>query len=219
MTQFKAIIFDLDGTLVDSEVVWEEAESEMFQERDIEFTSEVRSQIIGLRMDEFMATVIKAYDMKEDPDALSEELINRMLEKIPSMVKAKAGADELVRWVAEQQDMTHCIASSSPQSVIDASVHAQNWQDLIPMRYSATIVPNGKPAPDIYQYAAQQLGVAPSECLAIEDSPNGAKSAVAAEMICYAVPDAHSSRDVLEQITPHVFNNLHEVLLKLQNMD
>lgn len=217
MVQFKAIIFDLDGTLVDSEVVWEEAETEMFEERGLEFGADIREQIVGLRMDEFMARVIDEYDLQENPEKLSEELINRMLAKIPSQVEAKAGADELVRWVA-QQDIPYCIASSSPQSIIEASVHSQNWQDIITLRYSANIVPNGKPAPDIYQYAAEQLGVASSDCLAIEDSLNGAKAAVAAGMICYAVPETAHSRNALEQITPHIFQNLHEILKSLQNI-
>ena len=214
MTQFKGIIFDLDGTLVDSEIVWEVAENEMFKERGLIITPDVREQLIGRRLDEFMAKLIEIYDLKEAPDTLRQELIDRMLEKIPTMVKAKPGASELIEWTA-QQNIPYCIASSSPQAIIDASLLSQNWQELIPLRYSADLVANGKPAPDIYLYAAEQLGIAPADCLAIEDSPNGARAAIAANMTCYAVPDGHSSLDTLKQITPHAFHTLNEVLTNL----
>jgi HAD superfamily hydrolase (TIGR01509 family) len=212
---FKGIIFDMDGTLVDSEIVWDVAEKEMFAERGLVYTIEEREQVIGLRMDEFFHKLVEIYGLDETVEALSQELIERMLAKIPVMVEAKQGAQAILEWTA-QQNIPYCIASSSPMSIIEANMQAQGWSDLIPKLYTANSVKYGKPAPDIYLYAAEQLGVSPEDCLALEDSPNGAKSAVAAKMTCYVVPDAHSTPEKFTDITPHVFASLDDVLAKLK---
>lgn len=215
MTQFKGIVFDMDGTLVDSEIIWEEAESEMFAARGLTYTDEARQQVIGLRMDAFFQKLIEIYDLDETVEALSADLIERMLAKIPTMVKAKPGAEAIIEWATEHK-LPYCIASSSPNSIIDAIVIAQGWDDLIPKRYSADEVALGKPAPDVYLYAAEQIGINPAECLALEDSPNGSKAAVAAGMTTYIIPDGHSDSEQFADISPHIFDSLHDVLNHLK---
>lgn len=212
---FKAIIFDMDGTLVDSEVVWDMAETEMFADMGLEYNDKIREQVIGLRLDEFFQKLIGIYSLEQSVAELEAELIERMLTKIPELVKPKSGAQALIEWTAEQ-NIPYCIASSSPMSIIKATVEAQGWSDLIPNLYTANDVPKGKPAPDVYLFAAEELGVQPEDCLALEDSPNGARSAVAAEMTCYVVPDSHSSPDKFTDITPHIFSTLDDVLIKLK---
>lgn len=213
---FKGIIFDMDGTLVDSESVWDIAEKEMFAERGLKYTMKEREHVIGLRMDEFFQKLIEIYGLDETVEALSQELIERMLEKIPTMVEAKTGAQAILEWTAAQ-NIPYCIASSSPMSIIEANIQAQGWEDLIPHLYTADSVRLGKPAPDIYLYAAEQLGINPRDSLALEDSPAGAKSAVAAGMVCYVVPDSHSTPEKFSGITPHVFETLNDVLAKLKS--
>ncbi|MEL6524822.1 MAG: HAD hydrolase-like protein, partial [Chloroflexota bacterium] len=85
---YEAIIFDMDGTLVDSEVVWDVAEKEMFAERGLVYDAAVREQVIGLRLDEFFDKLIKIYDLDEKREDLQAELIERMLVKIPADVEA-----------------------------------------------------------------------------------------------------------------------------------
>lgn len=215
MPKFSAIIFDMDGTLVDSEIVWEAAEAELFQERGIQYTDEVRQQVIGLRLDEFFGKLIRIYDLKESIQSLEQDLIQRMLTKIPQLVQPKAGAQAIVDY-AVNSGLPYCIASSSPMSIIEAVVESQGWSKLIPNLYTADSVGLGKPAPDVYLYAAEQLGVDARMCVALEDSPNGARAAVAAGMACYVVPDFHSHPEKFAEITPHVFQDLHEVLAHLK---
>ncbi len=83
---FKAIIFDMDGTLVDSEVVWDVAEREMFADMGLVYNAEVREQVIGLRLDEFFEKLIGIYGLDNSVEELQAELIQRMLLKIPEML-------------------------------------------------------------------------------------------------------------------------------------
>jgi HAD superfamily hydrolase (TIGR01509 family) len=208
----KAVIFDMDGLLVDSETVWFVAESALIEARGHKYTEEVREQIIGMRMDEFMTKLHAVYGLKEPVADLSTELVDRLLELLPTEVKAQPGAYEIVDFVVAR-NIPRAIASSSPISVIDATMEAHNWLGAFPVRCTADDEENGKPAPDVYLTAARRLGIDPAECIALEDSPNGARAAVAAGMTCYVVPDlSHSSPDVFDGITPHVFGDLHEVL-------
>lgn len=210
-----AIIFDMDGTLVESENVWEIAEGDLFWARGLRYTDEARQHVIGLRLDEFFQKLITIYGLDETVEALSAELIERMKALIPTHVKPKPGAQAIIEYAAHL-GIPYCIASSSPMSIIEAVVQSQGWQTLIPHLYTADDVARGKPAPDVYLFAAQQLGVNAAECLALEDSPNGARAAVAAGMVCYVVPDFHSKPEAFASITPHVFSSLDEVLKTLK---
>jgi len=214
---FKAIIFDMDGLLVDSETVWFDVEKTMIESRGHEYTDEVRESIIGMRVDEFLQALHAHYDFDETVEALNTELITRILKAIPEKVVAQPGANELVQFVAEQ-NIPRAIASSSPMSVINATIGSQSgWDAVFLHRFSADDDERGKPAPDVYLRAVRELGYEPQDCLALEDSPNGSRAAVAAGMTCYSVPDkSHSKPEAFKDITPHVFASLHEVLIKLK---
>lgn len=214
----RAIIFDMDGLLVDSEPVWAEAENDVCVLYDITIEHHVRQKLIGLRSDEFVGGLITAYNMQVTVPVLHASLMERMLTIIPLKVKPKPGAQELIEFVAHQQ-VPRAIASSSPIAVIEAIVGSQGWDEQIPLRFSADIVARGKPAPDVYLKAAEMLGVLPQDCLALEDSPTGARAAVAAGMTCYAVPDlGHTRMEAFDGITDHRFDSLHTVLGKLKQL-
>ena len=208
----QAIIFDMDGLLVDSETVWLIAETEMIEARGHKYTHDIREQIIGMRIDEFMVILHDHYQFDESVNDLVDELNQRMLHLIPTHVKPQPGAPELIDYV-QAQGWPVAIASSSPTSIINAIVQAQGWEDIFRVRHSADDEEYGKPAPDVYLAAARTLNVAPAHCLALEDSPNGSRAAVAAGMTCYAVPDqSHSPKSAFQGITDHVFDSLHDVL-------
>jgi HAD superfamily hydrolase (TIGR01509 family) len=212
---YEAVIFDMDGTLVDSEVVWEAAEHAMFEELKVNYTDEVRQQVIGMRLDAFFQRLKDIFNLTHSVEDLTNELTRRVLKLLPTQTVAKPGAIELIKYVSDL-GVPYAIASSSPMSVIEAVVLSQQWQDAIKHLYTADDVGQGKPAPDVYLHAAEKLGVNPARCLAIEDSVNGAKAAVAAGMTCYAVPDYHTKRERIAAVTPHVFSSLHEVIAELQ---
>jgi HAD superfamily hydrolase (TIGR01509 family) len=123
----------------------------------------------------------------------------------------------MVAYVMEQH-IPCAIASSSSRVVIDATLRQQGWDSLFAIRCSAEDELHGKPAPDVYLRAAERLGIAPQECLALEDSLTGAKAAVAAGMVCYAVPDlTHTTAEAFAGVTPYIFGSLLEVLENLNS--
>ncbi len=218
MTNFcpRAIIFDMDGLLVDSEPVWKIAEDGLIVAHGAQPSLEVRERIIGMRLDEMFVEFRRAYDLKPSIPELTQELIERMCALIPLHVTPKTGVHELLAFVQEKH-IPIALASSSPMAIIDAIMDAMDWRALFTLRVSGDEVNRGKPAPDIYAETARRMGVDPSECLALEDSPNGSRAAVGARMICYAVPDlSHSQPSAFAAITPHVYTDLHAVLADLR---
>jgi HAD superfamily hydrolase (TIGR01509 family) len=212
---FKAIIFDMDGLLVDTEPVWGIVEDRMLAMRGKKLDPTLRSKLVGTRMDVFWGTIREELGIEDSLTMLEAEVVGGMVELIPVEVKPKPGAVELIEYVGRQR-IPCAIASSSPLTIIDTVANHFGWQTSLATRVSAQEVTHGKPAPDVYLEAARRLNVSPSACLALEDSPNGARAAVAAGMTCYAVPDgSHTSIEAFADITPHVFTSLHEVLKNL----
>lgn len=215
--QPKAIIFDMDGLLVDSERVWYVAEDQFIQSFGHVYTQEARAAIIGMRVDEFLGKLKEIYNLEPSVDALSDDLHERILKLIPEEVNAQPGAQAVIDYVTDN-NIPHAIASSSSMRVINTTLESQGWGEIFKIRCTADDDANGKPAPDVYLRAAKTLGVDPKDCIALEDSPNGARAAVAAGMTCYAVPDkSHSTPAAFDGITPHVFDSLHDVLEKLRS--
>ncbi len=210
---FSALIFDMDGLLVDSEPVWHEVEVDLIESHGYIYSDEVRSAGIGMRVDEFAAILQQHYPKLGDSAAAIESAITeRLLSLPPERIKARPGADEIVRYAAAQQ-IPRAIASSSTQVVIEHFVRLMGWAELIPKRYSAQFMARGKPAPDIYLHAAEQLGQAPETCLALEDSHAGTLAALAAGMTCFTVPDlSHSAVEAFAGVNENVFGDLFEVM-------
>lgn len=213
--QPRAVIFDMDGLLVDSEPVWQIAEDAMLAVRGKRPDPVLRPQIVGLRTNEFLDKMRLFYELEDEVDSLRSDVIRHMLDLIPQKVLPRPGAVELVDYV-HRHHIPRAIASSSPLPIIDAVVASQGWDQVFTVRCSGDEVAFGKPAPDVYLRAAERLNVPPQDCLALEDSPTGARAARAAGMVCFAVPDpSHTQIDAFNGITDCVFDSLHAVLATL----
>ena len=215
--KLEAVIYDLDGTLVDSERLWHEAETELLAVRGFTYRAEVRAALLGKRLDACIRIIREAYALPESEKALLQELLTRMMKLVDEKLQIRPGAEELLAEV-QALGLKTAIASSSPLEFIEGVVRACHWQSrYFPEQrnclFSADGVPAGKPAPDVYLAAAAALGVEPANCLAIEDSATGARSAVAAGMLCFAVWDEfHSSAADFADITPHCFASLRDCI-------
>ena len=202
----------MDGLLVDSEPVWHIVETEILRRRRKEWDMVFQKDLIGLRLTDFWSRMVSGYQLTETPDALIAEVTRDMIRVIPEQVVARPGAAELLAYL-DRQNIPMAIASSSPLAIIDAVVESQGWAGYFQVWVSGDEVAHGKPAPDIYLETARRIGFEPGAVLTLEDSRNGARAAVAAGMICYAVPDpTHNTHADFDGITPYVFDSLHDVL-------
>ena len=210
-----AIIFDMDGLLVDSDPAWEQAVADTIEAYGHSFDPDSVEGFYAAEPETFLRGLRDTYGIETDLPTLSEKLVAAMLELIPTAVQPRPGAQELLAY-ATMTRTARAIASTSPPVVIDRILSAQNWEEIFDVRCSDNEVDNGKPAPDVYLLAAERLGVEPSRCLALEDRAVGAQAAVAAGMTCYVVPG--SDQDDFSDITPHVYESLHDVLGRLQSL-
>lgn len=212
----RAVIFDMDGLLVDSEPVWAVAENALLESRGKSYDEVIHRPLIGLRMRDFLAGMRAGYGLTDTVDELAAAVLGHMIALIPERVIPRPGAPELLEYLTTR-GIPCAIASSSPMPVIDATVAAQGWARYFQTRVCGDDVHHGKPAPDIYLEAARRLGVTAADCLALEDSPNGSRAGVAAGMVTIAIPDlSHTTREAFAAITPHVFDSLHDVQAALE---
>lgn len=212
---FEAIIFDLDGTLVDSEMIWKKAELDLvnaqLHPRGQEASMEFQMSIMGSAMEKSIDMMIQHYGLEGKASDLVNDLEKRVLEKLPS-VESIEGSQELIEFVSKSH-LKYAIASNSSREHIHISVEAQSWASLIPQRYSYDDVENGKPAPDLYLYTADKLSVAPESCLVIEDSLTGLTAAKAANMTAFGKPqhDDPNATGICE-LADECFDDLHAIL-------
>lgn len=216
LTQFAGVIFDMDGLLVDSEIIWHEVEDQFFADRGHAYGPNDRQMVVGLRVDEFLSTMKTHFGLAESVEDLMLDLNTRMCKTLPGRVQPRPGARRLLAYLQEN-GVPIAVASNSGREIIEVTMGAMGWLDVLEVRCTGDDEVKGKPAPDVYLTAARRLGVDPTKCLGLEDSPRGAQAVVAAGMTCGAVPDlSHTSREVFEPITPYIFDSLDVVCDWLQ---
>ena len=184
-----AVIFDMDGLLIDSEPLWQEAEILIFKKVGINLTSELCQRTQGLRIDEVVEYWYQRYPWTNLTKLAVEELIvGKVIELIHLKGKALAGVEQAISFV-QSKDVKIALASSSATIIIQAALKKLGLTDVFARVYSAELEILGKPHPGVYLTTANQLDVAPQSCLAIEDSLNGVLAAKAARMECIAIPE------------------------------
>lgn len=216
LAQFAGVIFDMDGLLVDSEVIWHEIEEQFFADRGHAYGQDQRQMVVGMRLDDFLQTMKDHFGLTEDAHALANDLSDRMCVVLPERVQPRPGAVRLIQYLQENS-VPIAVASNSPRSIIEVTIAAMGWLDSFTVRCSGDDETRGKPSPDVYLTAARKLGVEPTKCLGLEDSARGAEAVVAAGMTCGVVPDlSHTAREAFSSITPHIFASLDDVCDWLQ---
>jgi len=184
----KAVIYDMDGLIIDSEPLWQEAEISVFKSININLTKEDCMKVMGMRTDEvvdywFRRFPWEAPSKTEITSAIVRELIRLIKEKGKLMEGVKESLD-----FVRSMDVKIALASSSSYEIINAVLEKFGLMKEFEVIYSAQEEEYGKPHPAVYISAAKRLDVAPVECLAIEDSLNGILAAKAAKMKCIAIP-------------------------------
>ena len=182
----EAVIFDLDGVLIDSEPVWEQVRRQVVAEHGGHWAADAQQRMMGMSTGEWARYLSEDLGAGLPPDAVAALVIDRMAARYAERLPLMPGAAEAVRRLAASWPLG--LASASPPSLIDAVLDAASLRQSFVTVLSAEDVPHGKPAPDIYLAAAERLGLRPERCVAVEDSTNGLRSAAAAGLRVIAVP-------------------------------
>ena len=188
-TGIDAVVFDLDGVIVDSEQVWDEVRERYTRESGGTYTATATRDMMGMSSREWSRYMAEALGVPGTPEEINAAVVERMLERYGERPPLLPGAVEAVRGVAAR--WPSAIASSSNPELIERVVSRAGLEDAIRVVVSSQEVARGKPAPDVYLEAARRLGVEPARCAAVEDSENGIRSAKAAGMRVLAIPNPH----------------------------
>jgi HAD superfamily hydrolase (TIGR01509 family) len=208
----QAVVFDLDGVIVDSEHVWDEARRRLAAERGLPWPESASRDMMGMSSPEWSRYMHEVVGLPDPPEEISAEVVRRLeaiyRDELPLFDGAKAAVERIAaRWPLG-------LASSSNRELIDLVLELSGLGPFFAVTVSSEEVPRGKPAPDVYLAAAYKLGAAPDRCGAVEDSENGIRSAKAAGMRVVAIPnpvfppadDALAEADELlasiEELTP-----------------
>jgi len=183
-----AVLFDMDGLLIDSEPLWRACEREVFARHGLLLTEDDCRGTAGMRIDAVAAHWKRLRGYEGDSVLVSEEIVDAMEVALSTRALAMPGAIALVRCAREVGYKT-AIATSSPMRLAQAVVARFGWQGAFDVVCSAEKLALGKPHPEIFLNAARALDAAPSSCVVFEDSLNGVIAAKAASMFCVAVPE------------------------------
>ena len=184
-----AVVFDLDGVLLDSEQVWDEVREQLVRERGARWHESAQREMMGMSSVEWSRYMHDELRVPDPPDAISAEVVRRMEQRYRTQVPLIDGAREAVERLAARWPLG--LASSSNREVIDLVLQLSRLAQFFRVTVSSEEVSRGKPAPDVYLEAARRLEVPPEGCVAIEDSENGVRSAKAAGMRVVAIPNPH----------------------------
>ncbi|MFI1994293.1 HAD family hydrolase [Actinoplanes sp. NPDC020271] len=181
-----AIVFDLDGVIIDSEEVWEEVRRGYVAEHGREFLPDTQDRMMGMSTAEWSAHLADEVGVPVPATRVAADVLGRMAERYAESLPLIPGAVETVRALGRNYRLA--LASSSARILIDKVLETAGLTDEFEITLSTEEVPRGKPAPDVYLTAVTKLGLTRDVCAAIEDSSNGLRSAAAAGLTVIAVP-------------------------------
>jgi len=182
-----ALVFDLDGVLIQTEEVWDEVREEYIRERGGRYDAAAQRAMMGMSSVEWSRFIHDDLGVPDSPEEISEEVVQRMSARYRERLPMIPGAVDAVGRLAALFPLG--LASSSNRPLIDLALRESGLEWCFAVTVSSEEVAHGKPAPDVYLEAARRLGVAPERCAAVEDSHSGIRSARAAGMYVVAIPN------------------------------
>jgi beta-phosphoglucomutase-like phosphatase (HAD superfamily) len=188
-----AVVFDMDGVLVDSEQVWDDVRERYTRESGGTYTDSATRDMMGMSSTEWSRYMAEQLHVPGTPEEINAAIVERMLGRYGTAPPLIAGAVAAVQRCAERWPLA--VASSSNPELIAVVLDSAGLRELFPVTVSSQEVARGKPAPDVYLEAARRLRVEAARCAAVEDSHNGIRSAKAAGMRIVAAPNPHFPPD------------------------
>jgi HAD superfamily hydrolase (TIGR01509 family) len=188
-----AVIFDLDGVLLDSEQVWDQVREQLVGERAGRWHERAQAEMMGMSSFEWSRYMHDELGVPDPPEEISTEVVRRLEEVYRKRLPLIDGAQEAVEQLSGRWPLG--LASSSNRELIDLVLELSGLARFFRATVSSEEVARGKPAPDVYLEAARRLSVPPNACAAVEDSRNGIRAAKAAGMRMIAIPNPHFPPD------------------------
>jgi HAD superfamily hydrolase (TIGR01509 family) len=189
----RALVLDLDGVLLDSEQVWNEAKAELVRERGGRWREDAPRRMMGMSSPEWARYLRDELGVPLEPDAISDEVVRRLERIYRAELPLVDGAIEAVERFAGSLPLG--LASSSNREIIDLFLELSGLGPLFAATVSSEEVARGKPAPDVYLEVLRRMDANPARSVAVEDSENGIRAAKAAGMRVLALPNAHYPPD------------------------
>jgi sugar-phosphatase len=213
----KAVIFDMDGLLVDSEPYWKMAEKICFGKLGLTLDDELLRQVMGFRLSE---VILHWYQYQpwenKNFEALEIEILNTVKELIIAHANVMPGVVATLE-ACKQNGLKIALASSSAMSLIEVVIKKLNIETYFDLVVSAEFEPYGKPHPGVFLTTAKSLNVSPEECVVFEDSVNGMIAAKAARMKCIVVPEKPKLHEPYWALANYKLNSLLEFNLNMIN--
>jgi HAD superfamily hydrolase (TIGR01509 family) len=181
-----AVVFDLDGVIIDSEEVWEEVRRGYVASFGRSFRPDTQDRMMGMNTQEWSTHLAEEVGVPRTPAEVADDVLAQMAERYRADLPLIPGSVESVRRIGGRFPLA--LASSSARVLIDQVLATAGLTDAFQVTLSTEEVPRGKPHPDVYLTAAEKLGLAPAVCAAVEDSSNGLRSAGAAGLAVVAIP-------------------------------
>jgi HAD superfamily hydrolase (TIGR01509 family) len=182
-----AVIFDLDGVILDSEELWNEVREALARERGGRWSEQAQADMMGMSSVEWSRYMHDVVGLSDPPEEISREVVRRMLDRYSRQLPLIDGAVEAVQRMAARWPLA--LASSSNRELIDRTLEVSGLAPYFCVTVSSEEVERGKPAPDVYLEAARRLEIEPAHAAAIEDSASGIRSAHAAGMYVVVIPN------------------------------
>jgi HAD superfamily hydrolase (TIGR01509 family) len=184
----EAVVFDLDGVILDSEQVWDAAREALARERGGRWHGNAQRDMMGMSSVEWSRYMHDVIGLPESPEEINDEVVRRLEAIYREELPLIPDAPEAVERLAAEWPLG--LASSSNRAIIDLALEQSGLARFFRATVSSEEVEHGKPAPEVYLEAARRLGVSPERCTAVEDSENGIRSAKEAGMRVVAIPNA-----------------------------
>lgn len=211
-----AVIFDMDGLLLDSEDFWQQAEYETFAFLGVPLKPEETAKTLGWRCDDVVQYWYNIFAWQgPTPAEVADIIIDKVIAMIIQRGKLMPGAREALQ-LCKSLNLPIALATSSNHQMMLATIKHFDLLHFFDATCSAEFLPLAKPHPQVYLNAAAALGIPPQQCVALEDSVTGVIAAKAARMRCIAVPDTKHSQDNRYAIADRVLTSLH--LLTIQDI-
>ena len=183
----RAVIFDLDGLLLDSESAWDGGRRALVAEYGLDWPDGATEAMLGMSSPEWSRYVRDELGVDLDPAAISDRVVAHVLDSYAERLPLLPGAEAAVARIAERWPLA--LASSSNKEVIDRVLATSGWDAVFRVWVSSEEVGRGKPAPDVFLEAARRIAVDPAEAAGVEDSHNGILAARAAGLRVVAIPN------------------------------